>query len=299
MNKLIKVAMLVACVGAMHCFAGCGAKTPEAVTMDVLKTLQAGKATPEYLAKNCTERTAGLFTMFGTMATEATKGATFTVIDTKVNGDKAVVTIKQDGGEKPGTEKYDLVKVDGKWKLDVNKEDSSNESSSDSKANDDSNAKKIADACVSNMKQIQTAFEQALMAGKTVKSISDLCGADGYFKVEPKCPLGGRYQIDKDFNITCSSGEKGHSLSAKTEDKDDRANAKGIADACVSNMKQITTAWEQALMSGKTVTSVSDLCGANGYFKVEPKCPLGGKYQIDKKGNVSCSSGKEGHVLSF
>lgn len=297
MKKLIKMATAAASIGAMLSFAGCGAKAPDAVTLDVLKTLQAGKATPEYLAKNCTERTAGLFTMFGAMAAEAMKGATFTVVDTKVNGNKAVVTIKQDGGEKPGAEKYDLVKVDGKWKLDVNKEESSNESSSDSKTNDDSNAKKIADACVSNMKQIQTAFEQALMAGKTVKSISDLCGADGYFKVEPKCPLGGRYQIDKDFNITCSSGEEGHSLSAKAEDKDGRANAKGIADACVRNMKLIQAAWEQAMMAGETVKRISDLCGANRYITSEPECPLGEKYQIDKDGNVTCPSGATGHVL--
>ena len=208
MKRIMKVAALTACVGAVLCFAGCGAKSPDAVALDVLKTLQDGKATPEYLAKNCTERTAGLFNMFGSMATEAMKGATLTVIDTQVNGDKAVVTIKQDGGEKPGTEKYDLVKVDGKWKLDVNKEESSN----GSKANDDSNAKNIADVCISNMKQIQVAFEQALMAGKTVKGVSDLCGADGYFKVEPKCPLGGKYKIDKDGGVTCSSGEKGHSL---------------------------------------------------------------------------------------
>ena len=122
MNKLIKVAMIVAGVGAMLCFTGCGEKAPDVVALDVLKTLQAGKATPEYLSKNCTAQTAQLFNMFGAMTTEALKGATFTVVDTKVNGDKAVVTIKQDGGEKPGTEDCDLVKVDGKWKLDVKKE---------------------------------------------------------------------------------------------------------------------------------------------------------------------------------
>jgi len=123
MKKLIKVATVVASVGAMLSFAGCGGeKTPDVVALDVLKTVQAGKATPEYLAKNCTEDTAKLFTMMGAMFAEACKGATFTVIDTKINGDKAVVTIRQDGGKKPSTEKYDLVKVDGRWKLDVNKE---------------------------------------------------------------------------------------------------------------------------------------------------------------------------------
>ena len=125
MNKLIRMARMatvVVGVGAMLGFAGCGAKTPDAVALDVLHKIQAGKATPEYLADNCTAETAQLFTMFGTMATAAMKGAEFTVVDTKVDGDKAVVTIKQDGGEKPGTRNCDLVRIDGKWKLKENKE---------------------------------------------------------------------------------------------------------------------------------------------------------------------------------
>ena len=44
-----------------------------------------------------------------------------------------------------------------------------------------------ATACVSNLKQIQAAKEQCLMAGKTLDS-SNLFGATGYIKVEPKCP---------------------------------------------------------------------------------------------------------------
>ena len=68
------------------------------------------------------------------------------------------------------------------------------------------------------------------------------------------------------------------------------------ASACVSNMKQIKTAWEMAAMNGKTITSVSD-CIKLGYIKKEPKCPNGGAYRIDNDGNVTCSSGREGHVL--
>ena len=68
------------------------------------------------------------------------------------------------------------------------------------------------------------------------------------------------------------------------------------ASACVSNMKQIKTAWEMAAMNGKTITSVSD-CIKLGYFKKEPKCPNGGVYRIDNDGKVTCSSGREGHVL--
>ena len=122
MRKLIKMATVVASVGAMLSFAGCGAKAPDAVALDVLKTLQDGKATPEYLAKNCTEKSVQLFSMFGAMVTENLKGATLTIVDTKIDGDTAIVTIKQDGGKEPGTEEYDLVKVNGVWKLDIDKE---------------------------------------------------------------------------------------------------------------------------------------------------------------------------------
>lgn len=83
MKKLIKMATAVASIGAMLSFAGCGTKTPDAVALDVLQTLQAGKITPEYLAKNCTTETAQFFSMFGAMAVEGLKGATFTVVGTK------------------------------------------------------------------------------------------------------------------------------------------------------------------------------------------------------------------------
>ncbi len=286
MKRIMKVAVLTACIGAMNCFAGRGAKDPDAVALDLMQKLSLGQANLEYLAKNCTENTAiSLAISRGDIVTEL-KGVTFKVRNTEINGDKAIVSIEQTHADGKRINKMDLVKVDGVWRVDINEDGGSN-------------AKNIADACVSNMKQIQTAFEMAMMAGKTVKSVSDLCGANGYLKVEPKCPLGGKYQIDKDFNITCSSGEKGHVLSCGATNEKDGSNAKNMADACVSNMKQIQAAFEMAMMAGKTVKSVSDLCGANGYLKVEPKCPLGGKYQIDKDFNITCSSGEKGHSLSL
>ena len=52
------------------------------------------------------------------------------VADTKIDGDKATVTVKMEGGKKDKDgkagkeeEKFDLKKVDGKWKIDFNKED--------------------------------------------------------------------------------------------------------------------------------------------------------------------------------
>ena len=200
MKRVMKVAALTACVVAMLCFAGCGTKSPDAVALDFMQKLSAGQANLEYLAQNCTEDTAKLFFMFGDEAAKEIKGATFKVINTEIKGDKAVVSIEQTHADKNTVNKLDLVKVDGNWRVDVKKEEGG------------SNDKNMADACISNMKQIQAAFEQALMAGKTVKTVSDLCGANGYLKTEPKCPLGGKYQIDKDFNITCSSGGKGHVL---------------------------------------------------------------------------------------
>lgn len=121
--KIIRMVTIVAGIGALLCFAGCGEKTPDEVTLDALKTIQSGKATPEYLAKNCTANAAALFAMSGEMLKEASKGATFTYVDTEIDGDKAVVTILQQGGENPGLANYDLVRVDGRWKLDVNKEE--------------------------------------------------------------------------------------------------------------------------------------------------------------------------------
>ena len=127
MNKMVKMAAIA--VGVAVMFAGCGGPTtPDAVAVDFLKTMQAGKATPEYIAKNCTAQTAQLFGMFGAMinaqAAEEMKGATFTVLETKINGDKAVVKIKQEGGLKPETKDMDLVLINGKWKINEGKEKS-------------------------------------------------------------------------------------------------------------------------------------------------------------------------------
>ena len=60
-----------------------------------------------------------------------------------------------------------------------------------------------ATACVSNLKQIQTAKEQCLMAGDT--AFAKLYGATGYIKVTPTCPAGGAYTTgDSTTDPTCS-----------------------------------------------------------------------------------------------
>jgi len=43
-------------------------------------------------------------------------------------------------------------------------------------------------SCIANLKQLEGAREQALLAGNTSITIAILCGASAYIKVEPKCP---------------------------------------------------------------------------------------------------------------
>lgn len=61
-------------------------------------------------------------------------------------------------------------------------------------------------ACISNLKQIQGAVEQAKMEGKTGKDWADIIGSDKYIKVTPTCPAKGTYKLpegDTD-NPTCT-----------------------------------------------------------------------------------------------
>lgn len=52
MNKLIKMVTIVAGFGAMLSFAGCGAKAPDQVALDVLQRVQAGTADTAFLEEN-------------------------------------------------------------------------------------------------------------------------------------------------------------------------------------------------------------------------------------------------------
>jgi len=58
-------------------------------------------------------------------------------------------------------------------------------------------------ACIANLKQIQGAKEQSLLAGHGVAD-TDLYGTDKYIKVKPTCPAGGDYTIGaSDADPTC------------------------------------------------------------------------------------------------
>ena len=46
--------------------------------------------------------------------------------------------------------------------------------------------------------------------------------------------------------------------------------------ACISNLRQINTAYEQAKIQGKSPTSVEELCGPTMLIKKTPLCPTTG-----------------------
>jgi hypothetical protein len=43
-------------------------------------------------------------------------------------------------------------------------------------------------SCIANLKQLEGAREQAIIAGKTNPCMADLCGATAYLTVTPVCP---------------------------------------------------------------------------------------------------------------
>ena len=129
--KMLKLMTMTVCTCAMFIIAGCGGSSPDAVALDFMKTLQAGKADEAYLKANCTEDTAKLFGVVMAMGKDELKkeldGVTFSVKETKIDGDSAVVTLVAEGKkDKKGAKedsKLTLKKVDGKWKINVKKED--------------------------------------------------------------------------------------------------------------------------------------------------------------------------------
>ena len=65
-------------------------------------------------------------------------------------------------------------------------------------------------ACVSNLKQIEAAAEQAKMAGNTPANVAALVGSDKYIKNTPVCPAGGTYGLGDDTTgPTCTIDTNG------------------------------------------------------------------------------------------
>ena len=75
-------------------------------------------------------------------------------------------------------------------------------------------------ACISNLKQIQAAVEQARMGGVANPGWDDIVGTDKFIKVTPTCPAGGSYTLPANdtSDPTCSSQESGyeHTLNKTT-----------------------------------------------------------------------------------
>ena len=129
-----KLTLLLACACTALIITGC-AKKPDAVVLDYMKTMQEGKLDEAWVKENCTEETAKLLNAMLALGKdeiskemkEKLEGATFTVTDTKIDGDTAVVTVKVEGGKQKDKgkdeQKVNLKKVDGKWKIHESKED--------------------------------------------------------------------------------------------------------------------------------------------------------------------------------
>lgn len=78
-------------------------------------------------------------------------------------------------------------------------------------------------ACIANMKQIEGAFEQAMIAGTATPTYAtDIVGEDKYIKVAPVCPTnknGYNPSVDGTtgkLTVTCPSTVAGHVLPAAT-----------------------------------------------------------------------------------
>lgn len=68
-------------------------------------------------------------------------------------------------------------------------------------------------ACISNLKQLQAACEQARMSNiATTFDTAGIIGSDKYIKVMPTCPAGGTYAppADDTSNPTCTISESGY-----------------------------------------------------------------------------------------
>jgi prepilin-type N-terminal cleavage/methylation domain-containing protein len=65
-------------------------------------------------------------------------------------------------------------------------------------------------SCIANMKQLEGAREQALLAGTTTIGIASLCGASLYVKVTPVCPATKvTYSVDATASIVCPNPSTG------------------------------------------------------------------------------------------
>ena len=149
MKRILNVAALTACVGAMLCFVGCGDSPAAAAKESAAAAKESAAVTPEAVAvkfferiaaddydgagKFCTKETAALLALAKAAPkdeddfSKKLKGAKFEAAECKINGDAATVCLKVTlkSGESETMKDGDavtLVKQDGAWKVNVKKD---------------------------------------------------------------------------------------------------------------------------------------------------------------------------------
>ena len=126
MKKSILKTVVVAC---FFMLTACGGGGPESATISFLEAVYSGDF--ETAKKHATTDTKSMLSMlesFGAKDQFADKmkeaDITFKVVDSKIDGDKAVCTVKMSSSqdEKDQDMPMNLVKVDGKWLVSMDKE---------------------------------------------------------------------------------------------------------------------------------------------------------------------------------
>lgn len=123
MNRIMTVAALTACVGAMLCFVGCGGGSPDSVAKNVISCLKS--ADMEGISKYATgDFKKGITLLKGMMDDAANEkvdefkkelaNKKYEIGQAVIDGETATVPVKIDGEDKP----ISLIKVDGVWKVD-------------------------------------------------------------------------------------------------------------------------------------------------------------------------------------
>jgi len=167
-------------------------------------------------------------------------------------------------------------------------------------------------ACISNLKQLQTACEQARLEGIKNPKMTDLIGRDRYIAKMPRCPSGGVYSLPTDGSgvptCSCCTSDKfphkleGHATNTACQEnkarpvdhkkvQHNRLQRQHNQAVCISNLKQLQAACEQARLSGIKHPTMKDLIGEDKYIKNMPVCPCGGTYSLpeDDDSEATCS----------
>jgi hypothetical protein len=119
MKNVMKYLGIIALVAVIaFAMASCGGGgSPSSVVRQFHTAVEKGDT--KALEKTATAETAALMAMFGEKAKEGvTENGKIKSTSEKISGDTAVVTVTYTNGE---TTDIDLVKVDGKWKVTIDK----------------------------------------------------------------------------------------------------------------------------------------------------------------------------------